>query len=211
MPGVGVPRTSDGAYGRPVRFGVLGPLEVSGEDGPVPLGGPKQRIVLAHLVLGRQPGRVRRAPDRRAVGRGASGGPEVDPAGLRLTAPIRARARRRRGAGARLRPAGRPGRGGRPTVRGPARRRPARTAPTRGRPTDPGRGARALARPGPRRPERASPRSPGRSRGSRSSGCRRSRRRSTRELDLGRHVQVIAELESLTQDPPASRTSVGAS
>ena len=35
-----------------MRFGVLGPLEVSGEEGPVPLGGPKQRIVLAHLVLG---------------------------------------------------------------------------------------------------------------------------------------------------------------
>jgi len=38
-------------YRRPVRFGVLGPLEVSGQDGPLPLGGPKQRIVLAHLVL----------------------------------------------------------------------------------------------------------------------------------------------------------------
>ncbi len=38
-------------YRRPVRFGVLGPLEVSGQDGPRPLGGPKQRIVLAHLVL----------------------------------------------------------------------------------------------------------------------------------------------------------------
>ena len=35
-----------------MRFAVLGPLEVSGEDGPIPLGGPKQRIVLAHLVLG---------------------------------------------------------------------------------------------------------------------------------------------------------------
>jgi WD40 repeat protein/DNA-binding SARP family transcriptional activator len=34
-----------------MRFAVLGPLEVSGEDGPIPLGGPKQRIVLAHLVL----------------------------------------------------------------------------------------------------------------------------------------------------------------
>ena len=34
-----------------MRFAVLGPLEVSGEDGSVPLGGPKQRIVLAHLVL----------------------------------------------------------------------------------------------------------------------------------------------------------------
>jgi WD40 repeat protein/DNA-binding SARP family transcriptional activator len=35
-----------------VRFGVLGPLGVSGQDGPLSLGGPKQRIVLAHLVLG---------------------------------------------------------------------------------------------------------------------------------------------------------------
>ena len=34
-----------------MRFAVLGPLEVAGEDGPIPLGGPKQRIVLAHLVL----------------------------------------------------------------------------------------------------------------------------------------------------------------
>jgi len=34
-----------------VRFAVLGPLEVSGEDGSISLGGPKQRIVLAHLVL----------------------------------------------------------------------------------------------------------------------------------------------------------------
>ena len=38
-------------YGRPVRFGVLGPLEVFGVNGPLPLGGPKQRNVLAHLVL----------------------------------------------------------------------------------------------------------------------------------------------------------------
>ena len=49
---LGVPRTGVEAYRRPVRFAVLGPLEVFGEDGPVPLGGPKQRIVLAHLVLG---------------------------------------------------------------------------------------------------------------------------------------------------------------
>ncbi|HEX5901944.1 MAG TPA: BTAD domain-containing putative transcriptional regulator [Actinomycetota bacterium] len=34
-----------------MRFAVLGPLEVTGEDGPLPLGGPKQRILLAHLVL----------------------------------------------------------------------------------------------------------------------------------------------------------------
>jgi DNA-binding SARP family transcriptional activator len=34
-----------------MHFAILGPLEVTGEDGPLPLGGPKQRIVLAHLVL----------------------------------------------------------------------------------------------------------------------------------------------------------------
>jgi WD40 repeat protein/DNA-binding SARP family transcriptional activator len=50
--GRGVPRTEGREYGRPVRFGVLGPLGVSGQDGPLPLGGPKQRILLAHLVLG---------------------------------------------------------------------------------------------------------------------------------------------------------------
>jgi DNA-binding SARP family transcriptional activator len=32
-------------------FRVLGPLEVVGEEGRLPLGGPKQRAVLAHLIL----------------------------------------------------------------------------------------------------------------------------------------------------------------
>ena len=39
-----------------VRFLVLGPLEVVGEPGPVPLGGRLQRLVLAHLV--RRPNEV---------------------------------------------------------------------------------------------------------------------------------------------------------
>jgi serine/threonine protein kinase/ABC-type oligopeptide transport system substrate-binding subunit len=34
-----------------VRFLVLGPVEASGEDGPLPLGGRKQRLVLAHLIV----------------------------------------------------------------------------------------------------------------------------------------------------------------
>ena len=34
-----------------MKFRLLGPLEVEGEDGPVPLGGPKQRAALAHLLL----------------------------------------------------------------------------------------------------------------------------------------------------------------
>jgi len=38
-------------YGRRVRFQVLGPLEVHAGNGPVPLGGPKQRAVLAQLIL----------------------------------------------------------------------------------------------------------------------------------------------------------------
>ena len=36
---------------RPARYRVLGPLEVSGEGGALPLGGPKQRTALAHLIL----------------------------------------------------------------------------------------------------------------------------------------------------------------
>jgi WD40 repeat protein/serine/threonine protein kinase len=34
-----------------MRFRVLGPLEVTTDDGPVSLGGPKQRVVLAHLIV----------------------------------------------------------------------------------------------------------------------------------------------------------------
>jgi len=34
-----------------MEFRVLGPLEVVGEQGPISLGGPKQRVVLAHLIL----------------------------------------------------------------------------------------------------------------------------------------------------------------
>jgi WD40 repeat protein/DNA-binding SARP family transcriptional activator/class 3 adenylate cyclase len=38
-------------YGRKMQFRVLGPLEVDAGSGPIPLGGPKQRAVLAHLLL----------------------------------------------------------------------------------------------------------------------------------------------------------------
>ena len=38
-------------YGRRVQFRVLGPLEVDAGDGPIPLGGPKQRAVLANLLI----------------------------------------------------------------------------------------------------------------------------------------------------------------
>ena len=38
-------------YGHWMRFLVLGPVEVTAADGPLPLEGPKQRAVLAHLIL----------------------------------------------------------------------------------------------------------------------------------------------------------------
>ena len=34
-----------------MEFRILGPLEVSADDGPIKMGGPKQRAVLAHLIL----------------------------------------------------------------------------------------------------------------------------------------------------------------
>jgi WD40 repeat protein/DNA-binding SARP family transcriptional activator len=39
-----------------VRYSILGPVKASGGNGPAPLGGPKQRTVLAHLIL--SPSRV---------------------------------------------------------------------------------------------------------------------------------------------------------
>ena len=38
-------------YGGRLQFRVLGPLEVDAGGGPIPLGGPKQRAVLAHLLI----------------------------------------------------------------------------------------------------------------------------------------------------------------
>jgi WD40 repeat protein/DNA-binding SARP family transcriptional activator/class 3 adenylate cyclase len=38
-------------YGGRMQFRVLGPLEVDAGAGPIPLGGPKQRAVLAHLLF----------------------------------------------------------------------------------------------------------------------------------------------------------------
>jgi WD40 repeat protein/DNA-binding SARP family transcriptional activator/class 3 adenylate cyclase len=46
-----LPRPARGAYGGRMRFRVLGPVEVDAGGGPIPLGGPKQRAVLAHLLL----------------------------------------------------------------------------------------------------------------------------------------------------------------
>ena len=47
----GLPNPSAARYGRRVEFRLLGPVEVVDGSGPIPLGGPKQRLVLTHLLL----------------------------------------------------------------------------------------------------------------------------------------------------------------
>jgi serine/threonine protein kinase/ABC-type glycerol-3-phosphate transport system substrate-binding protein len=46
-----LPKRVAAGYGPRMRFKVLGPMEVTGDDGPLALGGPKQRTVLANLLL----------------------------------------------------------------------------------------------------------------------------------------------------------------
>src|SRR5260370_14483069 len=58
---------------RPVEFGILGPLEVRRSGRAVPLGGPRQRAVLALLLL--EPNRVV-SMDRLAEGVWGGGPPE---------------------------------------------------------------------------------------------------------------------------------------
>src|SRR5262245_52293831 len=47
----GIPFEGPGGYRRPMELRILGPIEVSAGNGLIPLGGPKQRAVLAHLLL----------------------------------------------------------------------------------------------------------------------------------------------------------------
>jgi len=48
--GAGIPNSATRGYGRPMEFRVLGAIEVvENGDGPIPLGGPKQRAVLARV------------------------------------------------------------------------------------------------------------------------------------------------------------------
>ena len=48
---VGLRDERERGYGRRVQFRLLGPLQVDAGDGPVSLGGPKQRAVLANLLV----------------------------------------------------------------------------------------------------------------------------------------------------------------
>ncbi len=49
--GASLPTRERAAYRATMRFLVLGPLEVTNAVGPIPLGGPKQRLVLANLAV----------------------------------------------------------------------------------------------------------------------------------------------------------------
>ena len=51
MRSLGVVRPARRTHRGLMQFRVLGPLEVDAGSGPIPLGGPKQRAVLAHLLL----------------------------------------------------------------------------------------------------------------------------------------------------------------
>ena len=46
-----LPNRGAAAYGPRMRFKMLGPVAASRDDGPISLGGPKQRLVLAHLIV----------------------------------------------------------------------------------------------------------------------------------------------------------------
>ena len=190
-----------------LEFSVLGPVEVTAGGRSLAVGGARARAVLAMLVAQRQPGRLGRPADRRAVARppgGQGGGQPAGPAVRAAQGVPLGRGGRPPGHPA----AGLPADGGarRPglaAVRA-AGRRGQRRAGSRGR----GRGGAAA------RPRRwrcgAGPPSPGstrRRRGPRPAAWRRCgwRRWShgrRRCWHAGRHGEVIAELETLTAAHP---------
>ena len=117
-----------------LRLRVLGSIAATQDGAPVDLGGPRQRAVLARLVLGRGGLVSSRAAGRGAVGRRAAGGRHRVPADLHL-APAPAAAAGPAGPGPqrrhlqrlrRIRPAPPGRRGGRLAVRGAAAGRPRR-------------------------------------------------------------------------------------
>ena len=197
-PAIGVTRA-------PVEFRILGPLEVSGDDGPLPLGGQKQRAVLALLLL--NAGRVvstdrlidalwGESPPRTAATslqnfvvalRKLLGAGDARHAAARLRARRRARADRPRALRA-------------PARRGAASGRP-RSVPRRC-------GGRSSSGAATRSPTSATSRGPRpRSRGSTSCASRRSRSGSTPSSSSGRDAELVGELEALVAEHPAARAA----
>ena len=73
-------------------FAILGPLRVGGPDGAIEIRAPKQRALLAMLLLAYRDDAVSsHAADRRPVGRGPAADRDQGAAGPRLAAAARAR------------------------------------------------------------------------------------------------------------------------
>ena len=194
-----------------MRFKVLGPLEVSREGGPLPLGGPKQRTVLAHLILNANQVVPAERPDRRAVGRGTTRRRARDAAELHLAPPKGARPRAHRGPRARL-PA--PCRTATSSMRcgsnASCARRAARTASPSRLPRRCARRSRSGR--GPALADLASEPSLA----AEIARLEELRLQAHRGTDRGRprqgrHGEVVGELEALTRELPAAGAPVGAS
>ena len=78
-----------------MEYRILGPFEVSDNGRGIEIGGPKQRALLAVLLLHANEVVSPDVADRRAVGRDASGDSRQDPPGSRLAAAEGAQRRRR--------------------------------------------------------------------------------------------------------------------
>ena len=166
------------------------------------LGGGKQRALLALLLLHANEVVSTRPADRRAVGRAAAARPPPRHPGLRLAAAQGARRRPRcvtRAPGYLLRVE--PDELDARALRAASRRRSERGAPAR-RGGAAARGAGAVARPAARR-LRATSRSPRpRSPGSRSCALAALEQRIDADLALGRHAELVGELEALVAEHP---------
>ena len=179
-------------------FRILGPLEVSGDGGPVALGGQKPRAVLAAMLLeARRVVSTDRLVDRIWGEEPTEDGDHVAP---ELVSRLRQGARRRRLVTRRARVrAWRRARSGstRPLRATHADARGAGLEERRGTPV-----ASARLWRGPRWPSSRSSRSRrGRSGGSRSCGSR-GRGAARGRLELGWHGDVVAELEGLVREHP---------
>ena len=184
-----------------MEFRLLGSLDVAEGDRSLPLGGGKQRALLADPAVARERRGAGRAADRRPVGRVAAGHGGQERAGLRVAAAQAAGGRAPGDAAAGLRAAGR-------SV-GARRRalRAARDAGARGATPEMAaarlREALALWR-GPPLADlavRAVRAGRDRAAGGAAAGARSSSG-STRDLATGRHAELVGELEALVAEHP---------
>ena len=117
-----------------MEFAILGPLRVGGPDGAIEISAPKQRSLLAMLLLAHREDVVSaEPPDRRAVGRAPPRHRDQGAAGARLAAAARARRGHDRDPRERVRDRARAGAAGPRALRGAGRARRATHRPRRPR------------------------------------------------------------------------------